>query len=100
MLEWANIGLLTRRKDWSESQRRMMRRAARVHGLRGLGLAILIALVTWGSLEGYGSLQAAHLIDSLRTANHPGCPGPDRTAPDLPPVGRPSPGGIAGEHGE
>ena len=29
-----------------------------------------------------------------------GCPGPDRTAPDLPPVGRPSPGGIAGEHGE
>ena len=67
--EWANIRLLTRRKDWSESQRRMMRRAARVHGLRGLGLAILIALVSWGSLEGYGSLQAAHLIDSLRTAN-------------------------------
>ena len=69
MLEWANIRLLTRRKDWSEPQRRMMRRAARVHGLRGLGLAILIALVSWGSLEGYGSLQAAHLIDSLRTAN-------------------------------
>ena len=69
VLEWANIRLLTRRKDWSESQRRMMRRAARVHGLRGLGLAILIALVSWGSLEGYGSLQAAHLIDSLRTAN-------------------------------
>src|SRR5262249_31686602 len=60
VLEWANIRLLTRRKDWSESQRRMMRRAARVHGLRGLGLAILIALVSWGSLEGYGSLQAAH----------------------------------------
>jgi serine/threonine protein kinase len=69
VLEWANIRLLTRRKDWSQSQRRMMRRAARMHGLRGLGLAILIALVSWGSLEGYGSLQAAHLIDSLRTAN-------------------------------
>ena len=69
VLEWANIRLLTRRKDWTEPQRRMMRRAGRVHGLRGLGLAILIALVSWGSLEGYGSLQAAHLIDSLRTAN-------------------------------
>ncbi len=69
VLEWANVRVLTRRKDWSESQRRMMRRAARVHGLRGLGLAILIALVSWGSLEGYGSLQAAHLIDSLKTAN-------------------------------
>jgi eukaryotic-like serine/threonine-protein kinase len=68
LLELANIRLLTRRKDRSQSQRRMMRRAARVHGLRGLGLAILIALVSWGSLEGYGSLQAAHLVDSLRTA--------------------------------
>ena len=69
VLESANIGLLTRHKDWSESQRRLMWRAARVHGLRGFGLAILIALVSWGSLEGYGSLQAAHRIDSLRTAN-------------------------------
>jgi len=69
VLEWASIGLLTRRKDWSQSQRLLMRRAARVHGLRGLALAIVIALVSWGSLEGYGSLQAAHLIDSLRTAN-------------------------------
>jgi serine/threonine protein kinase len=68
LLEWANIRVLTRRKAWSQSQRRMMRRAARVHGLRSLGLAILIALVSWGSLEGYGSLQAAHLVDSLRTA--------------------------------
>jgi serine/threonine protein kinase/formylglycine-generating enzyme required for sulfatase activity len=69
LLEWANIRLLTRRKDWSQSQRLLMRRAARVHGLRGLGLAILIALVSWGSLLGYGSLQAAHLVDSLKTAS-------------------------------
>ena len=68
VLEWANIRVLTRRKDWSQSQRRMMRRAARVHGLRSLGLAILIALLSWGTLEGYGSLRAAHLVDSLRTA--------------------------------
>ena len=36
-------------------RRRMMRRAGRVHGLRGLGLAILIALATWGGFEGYGT---------------------------------------------
>jgi len=69
VLEWANIRLLTRRKDWSEPQRRMMRRAARVHGLRGLGLAILIALAALGSIEGYGSLRASAVADSLRTAN-------------------------------
>ena len=74
-LEWANICLLTRRKDWSESQRRMMRRAARVHGLRGLVLAILTALAAWGSIEGYGSLRASALVDSLRTANIRDVPG-------------------------
>src|SRR5262249_57891852 len=35
VLEWANIGLLTRHKDWSESQRRMMRRGAPGAGLPG-----------------------------------------------------------------
>ena len=74
MLEWANIRLLTRRKDWTEPQRRMMRRAGRVHGLRGLGLAILIALATWGGIEGYGSLQRRHLVESLKTANTTGVP--------------------------
>ena len=53
LLEWTNIGLLTKKKDWTEPQRKMMRRAGRVHGLRGLGLAALIALISWG---GYGGL--------------------------------------------
>jgi hypothetical protein len=47
----------------------MMRRAGRVHGIRGLGLAILMALVTWGGIEGYGSLRASGLVESLRTAS-------------------------------
>ena len=33
-LEWANIRLLTRKKDWTEPQRRMMRKAGGVHGIR------------------------------------------------------------------
>ena len=35
-LEWANIRLLTKKKDWTEPQRKMMKRAGRVHGVRGL----------------------------------------------------------------
>src|SRR5207253_5314941 len=46
VLEWANIRLLTQKPDWTNPQRRMMSRAGRVHGLRMLGLTILIVLVT------------------------------------------------------
>ncbi|MFI5457893.1 MAG: protein kinase, partial [Isosphaerales bacterium] len=69
VLEWANIRLLTRKRDWTEPERRMMKRAGRVHVLRGLGLAFLIALAAWGGIEGYGTLRAAALVESLRTAN-------------------------------
>ena len=67
--EWANIRVLTRRKDWVDPQRWMMRRAARVHGLRGLGLAVLIALGTWGGIEVYGILRAEEKVESLKTTS-------------------------------
>jgi formylglycine-generating enzyme required for sulfatase activity len=67
LLEWTNIGLLTKKKDWTEPQRKMMRRAGRVHGLRGLGLAVLFALVSWGGMEGYGRLRASALVESLQS---------------------------------
>jgi serine/threonine protein kinase/formylglycine-generating enzyme required for sulfatase activity len=74
LLEWANIRLLTTKKDWNEPQRRMMRRASRVHGLRTLGVATLFALLTWGSIEGFGTLRGSNLVDSLRTASTPDVP--------------------------
>src|SRR5271157_3406566 len=67
LLEWTNIGLLTKQKDWTEPQRKMMRCAGRVHGLRGLGLAVLIALVSWGGMEAYGRLRASALVESLQS---------------------------------
>ena len=67
LLEWTNIVLLTKQKDWTEPQRKMMRCAGRVHGLRGLGLAVLIALVSWGGMEGYGRLRASDLVESLES---------------------------------
>src|SRR5271165_202741 len=74
LLEWTNIGLLTKNKDWTQPQRKMMRRAGRVHGLRGLGLAALIALVSWGGIEGYGRLRASALVDSLQRVGTPDVP--------------------------
>jgi eukaryotic-like serine/threonine-protein kinase len=74
VLEWANIRLLTKKREWSPLQRRMMRRAGRLHGLKGLSLAILIAVASWGAIEGYGILRAAALVESLKTASTTGVP--------------------------
>ena len=41
--EWVTIGLLTRRKDWTDSQRRMMKRAGRVYGLWTLATVLVLA---------------------------------------------------------
>ena len=49
--EWANILILTRRRDWNEPQGRMMRRAGRVHGLR---LAFLVLALVVGGVAGLG----------------------------------------------
>ena len=47
--EWTTIRILTKRKDWSELQHRMMKRARRVNGLRSLGVvAGLVALIMLG----------------------------------------------------
>ncbi len=73
-LEWANISLLTKKKDWTERERRMMNRARRVHGSRALGSIILVALIAWGGIEGYGTLRAAALVESLQKAGTPEVP--------------------------
>jgi hypothetical protein len=44
--EWLNIRLLTRRKDWTDSQRRMLRKAGRYHAVRGLAFAVAFLVVT------------------------------------------------------
>ena len=73
-LEWANIRLLTKRRDWTEPQRKMMKRAGRVHGLRALGLVMLVSLITWGGIEGYGTLRASALVESLQKVGTPDVP--------------------------
>ncbi len=72
--EWASIRLLTKRRDWSDPQRRMMKRAGRVHGQRTLGLVMLVSLITWGAIEGYGTLRASNLVESLQKVATPEVP--------------------------
>jgi eukaryotic-like serine/threonine-protein kinase len=67
--EWANAWLLTRKRDWTEPQRKMMRRAGWVHGMRVLGLVGLIVFGAWGGIEGYGNLRATALVEKLETAS-------------------------------
>ena len=63
--EWATIRIHTKKKDWSEPQRRMMKRAGRVHGVRGLTLAVTLLLLALGGYEVNGRLQAERLRDKL-----------------------------------
>ncbi len=72
--EWANIRMLTTRRDWTGPQRRMMKRASQVHGLRALGLVMLISAITWAGIEGYGTLRALALVDSLLKVATPDVP--------------------------
>jgi serine/threonine protein kinase/formylglycine-generating enzyme required for sulfatase activity len=72
--EWASIRLLTRRKDWSESQRRMMRRAGRRIGLRGLGGAIIVGMTAFVGLEAYSRSHADGLVARLASADTPRVP--------------------------
>src|SRR5262245_36855432 len=75
-LEWANVRLLTRTKDWTEPQRRMMKRAGRVCGVRSaLVLVVLAGAVLTGIfvrrevVENQRAAQAAGLVERLLDAD-------------------------------
>jgi formylglycine-generating enzyme required for sulfatase activity len=79
--EWCRIRLLTQQKNWTEPQRRMMRTAARVHGLRTLGLLVLVTALTVTGLAIRGRViedkqrtYAAGLVQRLLDADTPGVP--------------------------
>ncbi len=74
--EWANIRLLTKKKDWTEPQRMMMKRAGRVHGLRSfvtvalLGAGVVAGLnVRRQVIESQRATKAAGLVESLLDAD-------------------------------
>ena len=86
-LEWASIRLLSRKSNWTPPQRRMMKRAGRLHGLRALGLVALLSLITWGGIEGYGTLRASAAPGVAAEGRHTRGTCHRRTALRLPPLG-------------
>jgi formylglycine-generating enzyme required for sulfatase activity len=66
--EWRSIRLWTRKKDWTEPQRRMMKKAGRLYGLQALALAVLIGLCTWWGIDTYANAHASALVESLKSA--------------------------------
>jgi serine/threonine protein kinase/formylglycine-generating enzyme required for sulfatase activity len=51
VLEWASIRALTKKTEWTDTQRRMMRRAGRFHGLRALGTMVVLGAALLIGLE-------------------------------------------------
>ena len=69
LLQWFTIRWWTQKKNWTPPQKKMMAKAGRYHAVRGLVLAMVLALVGWGGYEGHGTLKAHALRDRLLDAN-------------------------------
>ena len=69
LFQWMSIRLLTRPKDWTVPERKMLRRAGRVHGVRLLGLLpIQLGLISLAAYVGYGYVRSVSLVESLKSA--------------------------------
>ena len=60
---------LTRKRNWTTPQEKMMRRATRYHGARSLVAVVLFALLAWGSYQGHGTVEAYSLQGRLLDAD-------------------------------
>jgi len=68
---WESLGirLLTKKRDWTEPQQRMMRAEGRYHLVRGFLIAVLLALVGWRGYEWHGGFKAKSLVEQLMSAD-------------------------------
>src|SRR5208337_1607263 len=74
--QWLQIKLLTQKKNLTPLQRRMMTKSGRHHALRGMMVAVLLAVATFTGLaireqfeERRKATQAAGLVQSLLNAD-------------------------------
>jgi len=63
--EWLNIRLLTRQRDWTPSQRKMMKKAGHYRGARVGALVVILVFATWGAWECWARLKADSFRDRL-----------------------------------
>jgi eukaryotic-like serine/threonine-protein kinase len=73
--EWLRIRLLTRARDWTETQRQMMNKAGQLYAVIGLSLIILVGLAACFSVLGYQWTQASKLVHTLAFADTARVPG-------------------------
>src|SRR5262249_44549233 len=66
--EGVNIRLFTHSRNWTPAERKMMQRAGLYHGGRGLMLALLFGLATWGVWQFRAQSKADRLLDLLLNA--------------------------------
>lgn len=69
LLQWLQIRWLTTKKTWTPPQRKIMRKAGGYHAVRGLVVAVALAVIGWGGYETHGTLKASALRDRLLDAN-------------------------------
>jgi serine/threonine protein kinase/formylglycine-generating enzyme required for sulfatase activity len=76
LLQWFTIRWLTQKKTWTPPQRKMMRKAGRHHGLRGLAFAMFLAAATvmgwaiWEQVdEQSNAIQAAGMVREVLNAD-------------------------------
>jgi eukaryotic-like serine/threonine-protein kinase len=67
--EWLQVRSFTRRKDWTDSQRQMMARAGRRHGVRLLGLSAALAALIGAGTTLIIKTRTRGLLDSILSAN-------------------------------
>jgi formylglycine-generating enzyme required for sulfatase activity len=68
LLQWLQIRALTGKKNWTPSERRMMRRAARHHALRATAVFLVLGIIALGSWWTYGTIQAQQFVNNLTNA--------------------------------
>ncbi len=74
LVQWFSIRWLTRKKNWTPPQRRMMRTATRYHAVRGTVVALILTIIGLAGWEGNGRLQARVLRDRLLESTTPDAP--------------------------
>ncbi|MDB5386947.1 MAG: stkP 5, partial [Planctomycetaceae bacterium] len=73
--EFFSILFLTARNSWTEPQRKMLRQAGKVHGLRSCVAAAVLAFVLFGIWETRGRFEAASHVDQVARAKITEVPG-------------------------
>jgi eukaryotic-like serine/threonine-protein kinase len=75
LVQWLSIHWLTRKKNWTPQQRKMMNKATRYYAFQGLMVFIFFAVVGWASAESRAMLKAHDMKDRLLVANTNEVPG-------------------------